>query len=119
MTNTRLEMNAISEPYDNLQTLGYPNSAASEQQNGMIRTLPNEQQETFFASGVLDIIDEGFGVLRGERYLPSSQDIYVSASLIRRFALRQGDLIEGQARPRRERDPYPGLIRVDLSLIHI
>jgi transcription termination factor Rho len=104
-------MNTISE-HNHLQTLGYP--AVSEQQNGMIRTLPGEQQETFYAAGVLDFIEEGFGVLRGERYLPSPQDIYVSASLIRRFGLRQGDMIEGQARPRRERDPYPGLIRVDL-----
>jgi len=74
--------------------------------------MPN-QQETFSASGVLDIVDGGFGFLRGERYLPGPMDIYVSTSQIRRFGLRQGDLVAGQVRPSKEREQYAGLLRVE------
>lgn len=72
-----------------------------------------QQQETFFWTGVLDIVEDGFGFLRGERYLPGPTDVYVSASQIRRFGLRQGDLVAGQARPPKEREQYAGLLRVE------
>ncbi len=69
--------------------------------------------ETVPGEGVLDIVDDGFGFLRSDRYLPSSLDIYVSASQIRRFSLRQGDLVSGQIRPPKEREQYAGLLRVE------
>ena len=74
----------------------------------------HQQQETFFWTGVLDIAEDGFGFLRGERYLPGPMDVYISASQIRRFGLRQGDLVSGQARPPKEREQYAGLLRVEL-----
>jgi transcription termination factor Rho len=73
----------------------------------------HQQQETFFWTGVLDIAEDGFGFLRGERYLPGPTDVYISASQIRRFGLRQGDLVAGQARPPKEREQYAGLLRVE------
>ncbi len=69
--------------------------------------------ETAPGEGVLDIVDDGFGFLRSDRYLPSSRDIYVSASQIRRFGLRQGDLVSGQIRAPKEREQYAGLLRVE------
>jgi transcription termination factor Rho len=71
------------------------------------------EQETFFGGGVLDIMDDGYGFLRGERYLPGPFDVYVSVSQIRRFGLRQGDLVEGLMRPPKEREQYAGLLRVE------
>ncbi|HEX4207847.1 MAG TPA: transcription termination factor Rho [Ktedonobacteraceae bacterium] len=74
---------------------------------------PTAPEETFQAAGILDISQEGFGLLRGERLLPGSHDTYVSASQIRRFGLRLGDLVSGQARPPKEREQFAGLLRVD------
>jgi transcription termination factor Rho len=73
----------------------------------------NDQQGSFSGSGVLDITDGGFGFLRTEQFLPGRGDVYVSASQIRRFGLRQGDLIGGQVRPSKDREQYAGLLRVE------
>jgi transcription termination factor Rho len=72
-----------------------------------------EQQGYDFGGGVLDIIEEGIGFLRPEKFLPSSEDIYVSQSQIRRFGLRTGDMIVGQVRPPKDTEKYFGLLRVD------
>ena len=49
-----------------------------------------------FMQGVLEILHEGFGFLRPINYLPSSEDIYISASQIRKFDLRSGDIVSGK-----------------------
>ncbi|HHV78817.1 MAG TPA: transcription termination factor Rho [Firmicutes bacterium] len=72
-----------------------------------------EQGGLIFAEGVLEIMQEGFGFLRPNFYLPSKEDIYVSPSQIRRFDLRTGDLITGQVRPPKENEKYYGLLRVE------
>ena len=66
-----------------------------------------------YGEGVLDIIDDGFGFLRGERFLPGSDDIYVSQSQIRRFGLRTGDKISGQIRPPKDNEKFHSLLRVE------
>ncbi|MBV9027073.1 MAG: Rho termination factor N-terminal domain-containing protein, partial [Candidatus Eremiobacteraeota bacterium] len=65
------------------------------------------------ASGILDILPEGYGFLRRAGYYIGNDDIYVSQSQIRRFELRRGDMVEGQARRPKEGEKYYGLIRVD------
>jgi transcription termination factor Rho len=65
------------------------------------------------ASGVLDILPEGYGFLRRGGYIIGNDDIYVSQSQIRRFELRRGDMVEGQVRRPKESEKYYGLIRVD------
>ena len=100
MTNTQLQelqMEPIPELTNNAQLL--PSTA--------------DQQETFFGEGVLDAVEGGFGFLRRERYLPGPLDVYVSASQIRRFGLRQGDLVAGQIRPQKGHEQYAGLLRVE------
>jgi transcription termination factor Rho len=55
-----------------------------------------------YATGILDIVDEGFGFMRRHGLLPSPEDVYVSSSQVRRFGLRIGDRISGAVRAPRE-----------------
>jgi transcription termination factor Rho len=73
-----------------------------------------EQDGLLFMEGVLEIIQsEGFGFLRPINYSPSSEDIYISASQIRRFDLRNGDKVSGKVRPPKENERYYGLLHVE------
>ena len=73
-----------------------------------------EEATGFFqVEGVLDINRaEGFGFLRPINYSSSQEDIYISASQIRRFDLRNGDLVSGTARPPRQGEKFNGLMQV-------
>jgi len=77
--------------------------------------LKRKKNEVISASGVLEILPEGFGFLRAGdyNYLPSPDDIYVSPSQIRRFNLRTGDTITGEVRPPKEGEKYFALLKVD------
>jgi transcription termination factor Rho len=66
-----------------------------------------------FGDGVLEIIEDGFGFLRGQRFLPGPDDIYVSQSQIRRFGLRTGDRVSGQVRPPKDNEKFFSLLRVE------
>ncbi|MCK5577508.1 MAG: transcription termination factor Rho [Dehalococcoidales bacterium] len=72
-----------------------------------------EQQGNIFCSGVLDVMSDGYGFLRQGSLLPSSSDIYVSQSQIRRFGLRTGDYVVGQGRPAKAGEKYYSLLRVE------
>ncbi|WP_126428894.1 transcription termination factor Rho [Brevibacillus marinus] len=72
-----------------------------------------ERDGLMFMEGVLDILPEGYGFLRPINYLPSSEDIYISQSQIRRFDLRMGDLVSGKVRPPKENERYFGLLQVE------
>jgi transcription termination factor Rho len=72
-----------------------------------------ENQGNLFMAGILEVMNEGYGFLRQDSLLPGPQDIYVSNSQIRRFALRSGDAIWGQVRPPKEAEKYYGLLRVE------
>lgn len=62
--------------------------------------------------GVLDVMSDGFGFLRFDNYQPSSNDVYVSPTQIRRFNLKTGDEIIGDCRPTQEEDKYSPLLFV-------
>ena len=66
-----------------------------------------------FGDGVLEVIEDGFGFLRGDRFLPGPNDIYVSQSQIRRFGLRTGDRVSGQVRPPKDNEKFFSLLRVE------
>ncbi len=70
------------------------------------------EQGTVFVTGVLDVLPEGFGFLRGRTYLPSPNDIYVSITQVKRFDLRMGDMVTGQVRPPKSGEKYFGLLKV-------
>ena len=62
--------------------------------------------------GILDIMPEGHGFLR-PKFTPSDRDVYISQSQIRRFLLRNGDMVEGQARQPKDNERYWGLLKVE------
>lgn len=66
-----------------------------------------------FAQGILEILPDGYGFLRPFAYVPSEDDIYVSPSQIRKFDLRTGDHVAGQARPPKESEKFFALLRVE------
>ncbi|MBU9709926.1 transcription termination factor Rho [Paenibacillus sp. AK121] len=72
-----------------------------------------EKSGLMFMQGVLEILPEGYGFLRPINYLPSTEDIYISASQIRKFDLRTGDLVSGKCRTPKENERYFGLLQVN------
>jgi transcription termination factor Rho len=80
--------------------------------------IPDERNEQYSGEpidvqGLLDLRDEGYGFMRTTGYLAGRNDVYVSASQVRRFALRKGDFVKGQTRPPASNEKYPALLRVD------
>jgi transcription termination factor Rho len=65
------------------------------------------------ASGLLDILPEGYGFLRTSGYLPGPEDIYVSLSQVRRSMLRKGDMLSGKIRRPRDNEKYAALLQID------
>ena len=93
-----------------------PNFSRLKKSDLILRLLREkaEKQGHQLRGGVLEIIDDGIGFLRAsENFLPSSEDIYVSQTQIRRFDLRTGDMVIGQVRPPKDSEKYYGLLRVE------
>jgi transcription termination factor Rho len=65
------------------------------------------------ATGLLDVLPEGYGFLRTAGYLPGQQDIYVSLSQVRRFMLRKGDTVTGKVRQPKDNEKYFALLQID------
>lgn len=78
-----------------------------------IRQAIAEQDGLEIRGGILEIMSEGIGFLRLNNYQPSSDDVYVSQSQIRRYALRNGDMVIGNVRPPRETERHYGLRKVE------
>lgn len=64
-------------------------------------------------SGILEVLPDGFGFLRSDNYLSGSKDVYVAHSQIRRFNLKTGDEVSGQARFQKDGEKFQALIYVD------
>lgn len=77
------------------------------------RRIPDADLPTEKVLGVLDIAHEGSGLLRPRNFAPSDNDIYISSSQIRRFNLRVGDMVGGQARRPKENERFWGLLKVE------
>ena len=73
-----------------------------------------DNDKAIFATGVLELLQDGFGFLRSpeSNYLPGPDDIYVSPSQVRRFALRTGDTVEGEIRAPKDGERYFALLKV-------
>ena len=71
-------------------------------------------KQALVSTGILEIMDEGYGFLRQVITYRASGDVYISQSQIRRFNLRNGDTVTGQVRPPKEGERYFGLVRVEL-----
>ena len=74
-----------------------------------------EKSGQMYGSGYLEVLPDGFGFLRspGYSYLPCSEDIYLSPSQIKRFALKTGDFVGGQIRPPREKERFFAMLKVE------
>lgn len=76
------------------------------------RVIPDAGLPTEYLEGILDISNEGHGYLRPQ-FIPSENDVYISNSQIRKFSLRPGDKVGGQARRPKENERYWGLLKVE------
>jgi transcription termination factor Rho len=95
---------------------GVENASTMRKQELMFATLKQlaAKEVEITGTGVVEVLQDGFGFLRSPEanYLPGPDDIYVSPSQIRRFALRSGDTVEGQIRSPKEGERYFALLKV-------
>jgi transcription termination factor Rho len=101
------------------ESLDIENANSMRKQDMMfaiLKTLADEGVE-ISGSGVLEVLQDGFGFLRSPEanYLPGPDDIYVSPSQIRKFGLRTGDTVDGPVRSPREGERYFALLKVDAT----
>ena len=112
---SELENKTREELQDLARDLGVHGTSTMRKQDLVFRLLQaqTEQQGNIFSGGILDIVDDGYGFLRGPSCLPGPNDVYVSQTQIRRLGLRTGDMITGQIRPPKDSEKYHGLLRVE------
>jgi len=115
MDISQLEKKTKDELGELAKEMGVSNYVGLKKQDIIMRLLQayTEQEGNTFCSGILEIMSDGYGFLRNHTLLPSSADIYVSQSQIRRFSLRNGDMVAGQGRPARAGEKYFSLLRIE------
>ena len=69
-------------------------------------------EEDSIVEGILEVLPDGYGFLRGDNYLPTPKDVYISPIQIKRFRLNTGDMIKGISRNPKEEEKFPALIFV-------
>jgi transcription termination factor Rho len=120
MNQMKLEDLKLKSPTDLLsfaEEVGVENASTMRKQELMFATLKQlaSKEIEITGVGVVEVLQDGFGFLRSPdaNYLPGPDDIYVSPSQIRRFALRTGDTVEGQIRSPKEGERYFALLKVN------
>ena len=115
MNITELEEKSKDELTELAKEMGISSYTSLKKQELIMRILQAnaEQQGYIFCGGILETMSDGYGFLRQDSLLPSSNDVYVSQSQIRRFGLRNGDMVSGQGRPPRNGEKYYSLLRVE------
>ena len=98
------------------EELEIENASSLRKQDMMFAILKQlaDNDVAIFGTGVLEVLQDGFGFLRSPEanYLPGPDDIYVSPSQVRRFGLRTGDTVEGQVRAPKSGERYFALLQV-------
>ncbi|MBL1261098.1 MAG: transcription termination factor Rho [Thiotrichaceae bacterium] len=116
MNLTELKKKSAAELVELARSMGIENMARSRRQDIIFAILKSHSKkgEDIHSEGVLEILQDGFGFLRSadSSYLAGPDDIYVSPSQIRRFALRTGDTVTGKIRPPKEGERYFALLKV-------
>lgn len=117
MNLTELKQKSITELLEIAAELNIDNVGRSRKQEIIFAILKSQAKkgEDIYGSGVLEILQDGFGFLRStsDYYSTGPDDIYVSPSQIRRFSLRTGDDIYGKIRPPKESERYFALLKVN------
>ena len=116
MNIQELKKNSSEQLITQAEELGVENASTLRKQEILFAILKKlaEKGEEITGSGVLQMLQDGFGFLRAmeSNYLPGPDDIYISPSQIRRFGLRTGDTVEGPVRAPREGERYFALLQV-------
>ncbi len=116
MNLTELKQKTAGELVAIAETQGIDNMSRARKQDIIFALLKAHARngEPIFGDGVLEILSDGFGFLRGadSSYLAGPDDVYVSPSQIRRFGLRTGDTISGKIRPPKDNERYFALLKV-------
>ena len=116
MNIQELKKNSSEQLITRAEELGVENASTLRKQEILFAILKKlaEKGEEITGSGVLQMLQDGFGFLRAmeSNYLPGPDDIYISPSQIRRFGLRTGDTVEGPVRAPREGERYFALLQV-------
>lgn len=120
MTEMKLEDLKLKSPTELLsfaEEAGVENASTMRKQELMFATLKQlaAKEIDITGIGVVEVLQDGFGFLRSPdaNYLPGPDDIYISPSQIRRFALRTGDTVEGEIRSPKEGERYFALLKVN------
>lgn len=110
---SELEKKSVEELEEIAATLGVENGFSKRQDLVMsILKAFAEKSGLIFDQGVLEILPDGWGFLRHSNFSPTSTDVYVSQSQIKRFGLKTGDIVSGQVRPPKDTEKYYSLLRV-------
>ena len=116
MNIQELKKNSSQQLITQAEELGVENASTLRKQEILFAILKKlaEKGEEITGSGVLQMLQDGFGFLRAmeSNYLPGPDDIYISPSQIRRFGLRTGDTVEGPVRAPKEGERYFALLQV-------
>ncbi len=116
LTMAELENKTLKEVYSYAKEFKIPYYSKMNKKELSLAVIraQAEKQGFYYMEGILDIVgQDGYGFLRPINYGPSAEDIYISASQIRRFSLRNGDKVAGKARPPKESERYYGLMHVE------
>jgi len=115
MNISQLQNKTRDELVELAKEMGLANYTGLKKQDIVMRLLQadTEQQGYIFCGGILETMNDGYGFLRQSTLLPSSANIYISQSQIRRFGLRNGDMVSGQGRPPKNGEKYYSLLRVE------
>lgn len=100
----------ISNPKTNIEQEN--NIEVEKEENNDTKNNNNSNDENKYGEGILEILPDGFGFLRGDNYLSTNRDIYISPIQIKRFRLETGDKIRGVIREPKEGERFPALIYV-------
>ncbi|MCA9382954.1 transcription termination factor Rho [Candidatus Dojkabacteria bacterium] len=116
MTLKELDEKTLKDLRKIAKDLKIKESADLNKSDLIIKILEEQTKRggNIFAEGVLEIMNDGsHGVLRSLKLMPGNNDVYVSGSQIKRFNLRPGDFVSGQARPPKEGERYLSLLRIE------
>ncbi len=107
--NDQKEQRARKEPAGKQRRAPEERTAQKTEPEGVTMTEFDSGER---AEGILEVLQDGYGFIRSENYLPGDQDVYVSPSQIRRFRLKTGDYITGSKRLRSQGEKFSALLYI-------